>query len=72
MLSIEIPEANKIQLHIYDLSGKLVLTQQASLEYGVRRVNLFEQKIIPDGMYVIRIQSDDNRVFSAKIRIQSQ
>jgi hypothetical protein len=39
---------------------------------GVRRVNLFEQKIIPDGMYVIRIQSDDNRVFSAKIRIQSQ
>ena len=72
MLSIEIPEANKIQLHIYDLSGKLVLTQQASLENGVRRVNLFEQKIIPDGMYVIRIQSDDNRVFSAKIRIQSQ
>ena len=54
------------------LSGKLVLTQQASLENGVRRVNLFEQKIIPDGMYVIRIQSDDNRVFSAKIRIQSQ
>lgn len=72
MLSIEIPEANKIQMHIYDLSGKLVLTQQASLENGVRRVNLFEQKIIPDGMYVIRIQSDDNRVFSAKIRIQSQ
>ncbi len=72
MLSIEIPEANKIQMQIYDLSGRLVLTQQASLEHGMRRVNLFEQKIIPDGMYVIRIQSDDNRVFSAKIRIQSQ
>lgn len=72
MLSIEIPEANSIQMQIYDLSGRLVLTQQASLEHGMRRVNLFEQKIIPDGMYVIRIQSDDNRVFSAKIRIQSQ
>ena len=72
LLSIEIPEANKIQILIYDLIGRLVLTQQASLEHGMRRVNLFENRIIPDGMYVIRIQSDDSRVFSAKIRIQSQ
>ena len=72
MLSIEIPEANSIQMQIYDLSGRLVLTQQASLEHGIQRVNLFEQKIIPDGMYVIRIQSDDSRTFSAKIRIQSR
>ena len=72
MLSIEIPEANNIQIQIYDLSGRHVLTQQASLEHGMRRINLFEKRIIPDGMYVIRIQSDDSRTFSARIRIQSR
>jgi hypothetical protein len=68
-LTLEMPDVERAELMLYDLAGRELLNKRVRLDHGAVRFDLVEQGILPEGIYILKIDALDGRQTFEKVYV---
>ena len=68
-LTLELPDAETVDLSLFDPNGRIVLQKRLVLDHGAVRFNVHERLPLPTGTYLLELITDDGNRIIEKIMV---
>jgi hypothetical protein len=68
-LTLELPDAETVDLSLFDPNGRIVLQKRLVLDHGAVRFNVHERLPLPIGTYLLELITDDGNRIIEKIMV---